>query len=60
MCPRFKCRPQLTSILLFLTEKLVDLLTSLSIWDLDIVLGGAILGHEGKETVFRDVELALM
>ena len=48
----------LTGILLFFAEELVDLLTNLALRNLDIVLGSAVLGHEGEETIIGDVELA--
>jgi len=47
----------LTGVLVLLVEKLVNLVTNLAIWDLDIVLGGTVVGHEGKETVVSDIEL---
>ena len=48
----------LTGILLLLTEELVDLFTNLTLWNLDIILGGTVLGHEGEKAVVGDVELA--
>ena len=48
----------LTSILLFLTEELVDLFANLTLWNLDIILGSTVLGHEGEKAVVGDVELA--
>ena len=47
----------LTGILLLLTEELGDLFANFTLWDLDIVLGGAVLGHEGEKAVIGDVEL---
>jgi hypothetical protein len=47
----------LTSILLFLTEELVDLFANLTLWNLDIILGSTVLGHEGEKAVVGDVEL---
>jgi hypothetical protein len=38
----------------------VDLVTSFTIGDLYVVLGGAIVGHEGEETVVSNVELSLV
>jgi len=43
-------------VLLFGTEKLLDLFTDFAIRQLDIVLGGAIIRHEGQETIVSDVE----
>jgi hypothetical protein len=48
----------LTGILLVFAKELVDLLANLALRNLDIVLGSAVLGHEGEETVIGDVELA--
>jgi hypothetical protein len=48
---------KLTGVLSILSEELVDLVTNLTIGDLDIVLGGAVVRHEGEETVLRDVDL---
>lgn len=47
----------LTGDLLVDLEQLVDLLANLTIGDFDIVLGVAIVVHEGKETIVRDVDL---
>lgn len=49
----------LTGVLAVLAEELVDLVANLAIGDLDIVLGGAIVGHEGEETIVSNVELGL-
>lgn len=46
-----------TGVLLLLLEELVDLVTNLARRDLDVVLGGAVVVHEGKEVVVSDVEL---
>jgi len=43
-------------VLAVLVEHLVDLVTNLAIGDLDVVLGGAVVGHEGEETVVSNVE----
>ena len=40
-----------------INEELVDLVTNLTIGELDVVLGGAIVRHEGKETILRNVDL---
>jgi hypothetical protein len=48
---------KLTGVLLFGGEELVDLLTNFSIGNLDIVLGLTIIGHQGEETIVRDIEL---
>jgi len=46
----------LTGILLLGREELLDLLTNFSIGNLDIVLGLTIIGHQGEETIVRDIE----
>merc|ERR1711977_159538 len=43
-------------ILLLGREELLDLLTNFSIGNLDIVLGLTIIGHQGEETIVRDIE----
>ena len=48
---------KLTGVLAILGEELVDLVTNFAIGDLDVVLGGAIIRHEGEETVIGNVEL---
>ena len=48
---------ELTGLLLVISEQLLDLVPDFSIGDLDVVLGAAIIGHEGQETVVADVEL---
>jgi hypothetical protein len=47
----------LTGILLVSGEKLVNLLSNLSIGDLDIILGLAIISHQGKEAIIGNIEL---
>lgn len=47
----------LTGDLLLNLEQLVNLLANLSIGDLDIVLGVAIIVHEGEETIVGDIDL---
>lgn len=47
----------LTGNLLVNLEQLVDLLANLSIGDLDIVLGVAIIVHEGEEAIVGDIDL---
>lgn len=54
---RTQKRLKLTGVLLLINEELVDSLTNLVVGDLDVVLGGAVVKHEGKETVVSDVEL---
>lgn len=49
----------LTGILLVDAEELLNLLTNLTIRDLDIILGAAIVGHEGQETIVSDIKLVL-
>lgn len=53
------CPERLTSVLAILNEELVDLVANLTIGNLDIVLGGAILSHEGEETVVSNVKLCV-
>jgi len=43
-------------VLSVLGEHLVDLVTNITVGDLDVVLGGAVVGHEGEETVVSNVE----
>jgi len=43
-------------VLLILGEQLVNLLANLSIGNLDIILGLAIISHQGEETIIRDIE----
>ena len=38
-------------------EKLLDLVTGFTIWNLDIILGGTVIRHEGEETVISDIKL---
>jgi hypothetical protein len=46
-----------TGVLLLVSEELLNLGTDLAIGALDVVLHGAVLRHEGKETIVLDVEL---
>lgn len=46
-----------TGILSVLGEKLVNLLTNLSVGDLDIVFEGAVVGHEGQKPVAGNIKL---
>lgn len=46
-----------TGVLLLVPEELLNLGTDLALGALDVVLHGAILRHEGKETIVLDVEL---
>jgi hypothetical protein len=55
--PIFFFQALLTGVLAVLGEHLVDLVANLAIGDLDVVLGGAVVGHEGKEAVVGNVEL---
>lgn len=48
---------KLTSVLAVLGEHLADLVTDLAVGKLDIVLGGSVFGHEGKEAIVGDIEL---
>jgi len=47
----------LTDVLAVVVEHLVDLFTDFVGWGLDVVLGGAVVGHEGQEAVVGDVDL---
>lgn len=51
-------RRKLTGILLVLLEELVDLVANLAVGHADIILGLAIVGHEGEETIVGNVELS--
>ena len=46
-----------TSVLALIGEELGDLVADLAIGELDIILGGAVVGHEGKEPIVSDIEL---
>jgi hypothetical protein len=48
---------QLTGVLLFSSEKLLDLLANLTLGDLNIILGLAIISHQGEETIIGNIEL---
>lgn len=50
-------RIELTGVLAVLGEELADLVANLAVGELDIVLGGAVVGHEREETVIGDIEL---
>jgi len=43
-------------VLLFSSEKLIDLLTNLTLRDLNIILSLTIISHQGEEAVIRDIE----
>ena len=47
----------LTGILAFLNEELLDLVADITLWELDVVLGGTIIRHKGEETVIGYVKL---
>jgi hypothetical protein len=48
-----------TAILAILLEHLLDLVANLTLGNLDIVLGAAVVVHEGQEAVISDIELFL-
>ena len=48
-----------TGVLLFGAEQLLDLLANFAIGDLHVVLGVAVVPHEGEEAVVGDVELSM-
>lgn len=50
-------RTELTGVLAVLGEELADLVANLAVGKLDIVLGGAVVGHKREETVIGDIEL---
>jgi len=43
-------------VLLFFLEELGDLVTDFTVWKLDIILESTVLGHQGEETIFGDIE----
>jgi len=43
-------------VLLLLGKELLNLITNLSIWNLDIVLGLTIISHQGEETIVGNIE----
>jgi hypothetical protein len=51
---------RLTGVLALLVEHLVDLVTDFAVGELDVVLGGAVVGHEGEEAVVGNVNLRCM
>ena len=46
-----------TGVLLLVPEELLDLGSDLAVGVLDVVLHGAVLRHEGEETIILDVKL---
>ena len=48
---------RLTGIFLICAEELLDLIANLSVRNLNVILGSAILRHEGKEVVISDIQL---
>jgi hypothetical protein len=47
----------LTSVLVLVGEELGDLVTDLTVRKLDIVLGGAVVRHEGEEAIVGHIQL---
>lgn len=47
----------LTGVFPIIVKQLVDLAANITFWNLDIIFGGAIIGHEGEEAVVGDIEL---
>jgi len=43
-------------VLAILLEELPDLVASVAVGDLNVVLGGSVVGHEGEEVVVGDIE----
>lgn len=48
---------ELTGILALISEQLLDLVANLAIRNLDVVLGGAVIGHKGEEAIVSHIEL---
>lgn len=46
-----------TDVLLLLSEQLLDLVTNVTLWDLDVVLLVTRVGEEVQETVVGNVDL---
>ena len=46
-----------TGVLAVLVEHLVDLVADITLGDLDVILGGAVVGHEREEAIVGNVEL---
>jgi len=57
--PLFLCEngAVLTGLLVFLVEELLNLVTDLTLGELDVVLGGTVIRHEGEEAVVGHVKL---
>ena len=47
----------LTSVFAIFGEELINLVTDFAVRDLNIVLGGTVVGHEGEEAVVSHIEL---
>lgn len=54
---RAQDRCERTGVSLLLGEELSNLVSTLSVWNLDIILGLTIFSHQGKEVIVRDIEL---
>ena len=50
----------LTSILLLCSEETINLIADFALWDLDVILGIAIVRHQGKKAVAGDIKLLLI
>lgn len=50
----------LTGVLALVGEELPDLVASLALGDLNVVLGRAVIRHEGEEAVIGDIKLDSM
>jgi len=57
--PTVRLVHQLTGVFAILSEELADLVANLAVRELDIVLGGTIVRHEGEETVVGNIELCI-
>jgi hypothetical protein len=47
----------LTSVFTVLSKELIDLIANFTFWNLDIVLGRAVVGHKREEAILRNIEL---
>lgn len=48
---------ELTGILLFGTEELLDFLAHFSVGNLDVILGIAVIRHQGKKAILGNIQL---
>jgi hypothetical protein len=50
---------KLTGVLFLSLEELIDLITNLSIGNLDIILGLTVIGHQAEKSIIGDVKLKI-